>query len=259
MASYSLQQLTPIFQAVLQQDCAMAKPYEQALCAQANQACRLDPSSVLFRSAVASAKHDKQLRFQLATVNFPANTLRCDRSPLRGETPAAVMAKEINASGDIASWGQPNLYLIQTIMEQVKKNQDPVVRLELLQALGTAPIPIYWVPTIMNGLKAAEELLATQKFPDAYGMEITNVRAALAKGQREVTGRIQEVVGQQALANVDLNALAAQLQLPELPGYGPALPAPAAWWRRDWKPLAALGLATVAALGLALVFHRRSA
>lgn len=205
--------------------------------------CRKLYDSAALKKSLLLAAGQKDARSILAVTNIPAALLKCPPDYLENSTPVIPLdiAKALNETEDLTSWAGPNwLYFITNLMWFIAYNPNEKAVVEALQALQRSPIPVLWVPIIKNGI---------QIFKDRA---IEGAGTALkAKYLYEVEAHVDQILAEQAAeaarkaAAMAAGAPAPAPQvapLPDLPGFGPAIP-PAAPKKKkvDVKSIAILG------------------
>jgi hypothetical protein len=233
-------------------DCSKKPVWEYFKCIPFSNRCnRLDDSEA-FDGALRAAVRSRNARTLLAFTEVPAKALTLQCVSLRGTPPARQTATAIRKSGDIASWGNPGLTLIKTIMEAIAYQDDAFTRLELLSALYEAPLPVFWFDTITSGIQRATELLPQSQFNQQQ-------RQAIFNKLREVEGRVQQLQAEKAVAEAQLATLPPGREVAvgnnvfvNQPGVGLTAKPPGGQ-KTSWTPYVVLGAVLATGAGLVTV------
>lgn len=190
-----------------------------------------------------------QVRALLAQLNLVARALWIEPGVFptvpADAAPRMALVSGLSKSLDIISWASDQNMLLQAIARAIRTDPVALVRLEVLRAVGLAPIPLAWVPVLLDAIERASAVLGETPFPQKE-------RLALAAYLQNVAGRLVSI---QATA-----AQAAAVNTPFDPGSvlnpPPAnVPDPQQYLRRDLTALLILGTGAVAGMALALL-HR---
>jgi hypothetical protein len=157
--------------------------------------------------------------------------------------PRMVFAQGMSASRNITSWGQDRNLMVHALSTAIRTDPSAYVRLEVLRAIGYAPIPADWVPALLDAIQRAEAVLAQTPFDQ-------KTRQTLAKYLSDVTAKLQT-----SLVQMPTQSPTGQVTTEPMTSGTVALPAPGG---RSWiKPAIAIGLTCLAVGGGVLIVRRR--
>lgn len=136
---------------------------------------------------------DSRIRVVMAQQNLVARALLLEpviAARIPGEdAPRLALIAGVSKSAHITSWGDDQNLLLQALAKAIRTDPSALVRLEVLRALGTSPIPLGWVPTLLDAIARTEAVLAEAPFPQkerqALSMYLKNVAARLVSIQAE--------------------------------------------------------------------------
>lgn len=147
--------------------------------------------------------------------------------------PRWILVNAMTRTQDLLSWTRGARALPNAFSTAIRTDPNPYVRLEVLRAIGLAPIPQSWATILLDAITRTEAVLAQSAFTQPE-------RQTIAYALQEVAAKLQQGLASATLPQVALpgggveRAITTQVEVP-LP------PRPA-----DWKPWAVLGGATVA-------------
>jgi hypothetical protein len=168
-------------------------------------------------------------------------------APINGALlPRWVLVNAMAESKDLLLWSRGKKALMNALAQALRTDPNPYVRIEVLRAIGNAPVPVTWVPTLLDSITRAEETLPETPFAQQE-------RQTLAKYLRDVKGKLAEIAAPSARL-----AAAMRLGEPE-PTVGKSLDLPPGKPKLDWRPWAALGGAIVVLGGIVLATRKRGA
>lgn len=204
------------------------------------------------RWLVGRARDSLPVRGLLAANEIPALALKMEPAKrvrvyaaALPNTPRLVLLQAISDSKNLIFWTSGQKALPTALGLAIRTDPMSYVRIEALRAIGLAPIPVTWVPTLLDAITRAEETLPETPFG-------TQERQTLAKYLREVKGKLQSV----AASAAQQAAQARPANAPE-PTVGAELPLPRVKPKSDHKPWIALGAAVVLFAGVAFWARRR--
>ena len=166
-------------------------------------------------------------------------------SPTSPLPPRWMLVNAMSESKELLSWTRGQKALPNALGNAIRTDPNPYVRIEALRAIGVAPVPVSWVPILLDAIPRAEETLPETPFG-------TQERQTLAKYLRDVKGKLQSIAAEAALRA----AQSRPANVPE-PAIGPELPLPVGKPPIDWKPWALVGAAVATFAGVVAISRRQ--
>lgn len=133
---------------------------------------------------------NSRIRVVLAQLNtVPWALLREPAAAMRASTkaddlPRMALVRGMSESRDIVTWAQDRNLMVHALSSAIRTDPSAYVRLEVLRAIGFSPIPVEWVPTLLDAIQRAEAVLAQTPFDQS-------TRQTLAKYLSDVTAKLQ--------------------------------------------------------------------
>lgn len=159
--------------------------------------------------------------------------------------PRWILANAMTRTKDLISWTRGAKTMPNALSIAIRTDPNPYVRLEVLRAIGLAPIPRSWAIVLLDAMTRAEAVLAQTAFTQAERQVIAHaLQETAAKLQRGLASEVTATLPSMTLPSGGTEAvITGEVAVPDL--------APV-----DWKPWAAVGGA-VALLGGVVVLTRR--
>lgn len=135
--------------------------------------------------------HGLYVRAGFAVRNLLSKALLFERNITRKfgakhakSLPRWQMLNAAAESKSLLSWDSNPIQLRTALVQTLRSDPSPYVRLEALRAIGAAPIPLSWTGPLLEAIQGAEATLAETPFTQAE-------RQALAKYLADVTSKLQ--------------------------------------------------------------------
>jgi hypothetical protein len=159
--------------------------------------------------------------------------------------PRWLLLSGMSDSKNLLFWTRGQRALPNALAQAIRTDPNPYVRLEALRAVGVSPVPVSWVPILLDAITRADETLSATPFG-------VTERRRLAVYLRTVQGKLQEAAAQAAY-------LAAQSRPANTPE--PTIGVPVALApgkpKADLRPWLAFGASVAALAGVVAVVRRR--
>lgn len=186
------------------------------------------------------------VRAQMAQLDLMARALLLEPVVIKttnaDDLPRMALLRGMSDSRNIISWGADRNLLIQSLSKAIRTDPAPLVRLEALRAVGLAPIPAEWVPTLIDAIQRAEAVLAQTPFNQA-------TRQALAKYMADVTGKLQSSLVQMPTGQLPTG----QPSIEPMTSGVVDLPTPESYLRRTPLLLGILAASALSGVAIALI------
>jgi len=208
-------------------------------------------ANVIYRAQIA--------RSNVIPLVFKVEPARIPRAMEATDLSRWWFANALNRTGDIITWATDYPALLAGIRNILVNDATAGVRIQMLEALLQAAIPVAWGKELLATLDDAEKTMSVSYFDPKQRQKlssaITTLRSRLITDQNEA---VQQQLP--ALPALPENVVPGSPAQPAVPG-GTILvlpPRPRTTWYSEWKPWAALGGAVLFLGGIAYWAKRRA-